>query len=138
MRYNNFDTHKHIKALIAQGLKESQAEAIIATVIEGKESDLAKYATKEQFVFLKNEIELIKKEIDYIKANMVTKSEFEIFKGEIRAELKTFKGEIKTEIAVLRSEIASVKFDILKWIMPIMLTNTVAILGLIISILLKK
>ncbi len=109
MRYNNFDTHKYIKALVAQGLKESQAETIVTTIIASKDVDISKLVTKEQFTLLENEIENIKK-------SMAT----------------------KTDIAELRAEISSIKFDILKWIIPIMLTNTVAMLGFIISILLEK
>ena len=122
-----FDTHKHVKTLMTHGVKESQAEAIIMAIVEYKDTDLSKFVTTDQFIKLQHEVDLIKQEIRYIKENMVTKMEFE-----------TFKGEIKAEIATLRSEIASVKFDILKWIIPIMLTNTVAMLGLIISMFLKK
>jgi hypothetical protein len=109
MHYTTFDTHKYIKALVAQGLKESQAETIVTTIIASKDVDISKLVTKQQFSLFENEIE-------NIKENMAT----------------------KIDVAELRSEIASVKFDILKWIIPIMLTNTVTMLGLIISMFLKK
>lgn len=120
MHYNTFDTHKYIKALVAQGLKEAQAETIVKTILESKDIDLSKLLTKEDFTefkhFTREHFTLLEKEIENIKKNMAT----------------------KTDIAELRSEISTIKFDILKWIIPIMLTNTVAMIGFIISMFLKK
>ena len=110
MHYNTFDTHKYIKALVAQGLKESQAETIVTTILESRDVDLSKLLTKEeftefkhftreQFLCLQNQIDLIKKDISLL-----------------REEIK--------------AEIASVKFDILKWIIPFLI-------GIIISIFAK-
>ena len=44
----NFDTHKSIKLLISQGVKESQAESIVEVVSQSREYDMSQLATKEQ------------------------------------------------------------------------------------------
>ena len=45
-----FDTHKHIKALTNSGFKEEQAELIIRSLLESRESDLSKLATNESLL----------------------------------------------------------------------------------------
>jgi predicted nucleic acid-binding Zn-ribbon protein len=127
MHYNTFDTHKYIKALVAQGMKEAQAETIVTTILESRDVDLSKFVTKDQFTKLQHEVDLIKQEIRYIKENMVTKAEFAEFRSDVKTEIAEIRSEIKTEIAEIRSEIASVKFDILKWIIPFLIGIIIAI-----------
>lgn len=73
---HSFDTHKYIKALVAQGMKEPQAEMIVSTIVESRDFDLSRLATKEQLTLIQKDIDLLKKEIDHIKETMVTKAEF--------------------------------------------------------------
>ena len=68
-----------------------------------------KLETAEQFARIEQEIALIKKEIEYIKKEMVTKA----------------------DLGIIRTEIHQVKFDILKWILPFLI-------GIIIAIFIKK
>ena len=109
MHYNTFDTHKYIKALVAQGLKEAQAETIVTTILESRDVDLSKLLTKEDFAefkhFTRENFTLLKNEIENIKKNMAT----------------------KTDVAELRSEIATIKFDLLKWIIPFLIGIIIAI-----------
>ncbi len=57
---HSFDTHAHVKALIKAGLEEPQAEAIIKTIVNSREYDFSKLATKEE---LKAEIAGLKSDI---------------------------------------------------------------------------
>jgi hypothetical protein len=138
---HSFDTHKHIKALIAQGMQEAQAETIVSTIVESKEFDLSKLATKEQLALVQKDIDSLKKDIEYIKNNTATKEELHNVRIELKKDNQLLKQELKAEIAnikfdlaSLRAEVSSVKFDILKWIIPFMLTNTIAILGIIVAV----
>jgi hypothetical protein len=164
---HSFDTHKHIKALIAQGMQEAQAETIVSTIVESKEFDLSKLATKEQLALVQKDIDSLKKDIEYIKNNTATKEELhnvrielqkdnealrqelkkdnQLLKQELKADIANVKTElkkdnevlrqeVKADLASLRAEVSSVKFDILKWIIPFMLTNTIAILGIIVAV----
>ena len=69
-----FDTHKYIKELTASGFDERQAEVIIKSILEGRDYDVSKLATKEQLEntrkelkgdisSLDNKIEATKKEL---------------------------------------------------------------------------
>lgn len=120
---HSFDTHKYIKALVAQGMKEPQAELVVSTIVESRNTDLSKLVTREefsdfksytkdQFGNIKNEIDLIKRDIDYIKKTMATKE----------------------DLASMRAEFSSMKYDILKWTLPFVLGNTIAILGIIVAL----
>ncbi len=95
---HSFDTHKYIKALVAKGMEEPQAELIISTIVETREFDLSKLATKEQFAKIENEILLIKKDISFMKENMATKA-----------------------------DLATMKYDILKWLIPFLVGIIIAI-----------
>lgn len=98
-----FDTHAHIKNLIARGFDEQQAEGIIQSLLESRDYDLSQLATREQVALLEKTVQ---ERFDRIE--------------------KEFKNELKAEIA-------SVKYDILKWIIPMF----VGIVGMMISIFIK-
>jgi hypothetical protein len=53
---HSFDTHAHVKALITAGLEEPQAEAIIKTLVNSREYDFSKLATKEQLAHLEEKL----------------------------------------------------------------------------------
>jgi uncharacterized protein involved in exopolysaccharide biosynthesis len=114
----SLDTHESVKYLVSSGLKEEQAEKIVKLVHQSRNYDLANLVTKDQLESTKNEL----------KADI----------AEVRTEIAEVKSELKTEIAEIRTEISNIKFDILKWIMPIMISNTMAIIGLVVAIFLKK
>ena len=106
---HSFDTHKYIKALVAKGMKEPQAELIISTIVETREFDLSKLVTKEEFAELRSytreqftkfstEIDIIKRDLASLKENMATKV-----------------------------DLAELKFDILKWLIPFLVGIVIAI-----------
>jgi hypothetical protein len=58
-----FNTHYAIKAIMATGLNESQAEAVVNAIVESKQYDLANLATKTDIALLRTDIEKFKNEI---------------------------------------------------------------------------
>ena len=66
----NFDTHKSIKLLIAEGIKESQAESIVEVVSQSREYDMSQLATKEQLNSTKLELQ---KDIDLVEEKLEKK-----------------------------------------------------------------
>ena len=71
MSSGTFDTHSVIKRLQKKGFPEEQAEAIVSTIMESREFDLSKIATKEQISMLQRDIEEIKNEMK----NFATKAD---------------------------------------------------------------
>jgi hypothetical protein len=58
MSYRVFNTHEYIKALMKVGVKEKQAEVIVKGLLESREYDFAKLATKEQLDSIRNELKV--------------------------------------------------------------------------------
>lgn len=147
---HSFDTHKYIKALVAQGMQETQAEVIIDSIVDARDYDFSKLATKEQMAVIQRDIENIYKEMDSSKAELrkeisntkiELRKEIENTKIELRKEIESVRIELKKDNELLRhelrAEIANVKYDILKWIIPLMLSNTIAIFGIIVTMIYK-
>ena len=63
--HHRFDTHRIIKALQKQGIKELAAQAIVDAIVEGKEMDLRHLATKSDIAKVREEI--LASKIDTIK-----------------------------------------------------------------------
>ena len=111
-----FDTHRYIKELQGRGFKEDQAESIVHIISRGKEQDLANLATKEQ-------VRAIEKEIEHIKERMATKEDL----ANLRAELKEDVANLNTKIESIHTKIESIKFDLLKWLIPFLVGIVIAI-----------
>jgi hypothetical protein len=110
-----FDTHNLVKRLAKTGLKERQAEEIVHAISESRSFDISNLATKA-------DVAVLRKEVDSIKENMATKADI---------------AEVRTEIAGVKGELNQVKYDILKWVMPFMMANTIGIIGLIVTFCFK-
>ena len=125
----SLDTHESVKYLVKSGIKEEQAEKIVHLVHKSRNYDMANLVTKDQLESTKN---ALKADIAELRTEVT----------EVKSELKAEIAELRTEIAKVRSElktdIANIKFDILKWIIPLMLSNTVAIIGIVVAIFLNK
>ena len=70
-----FDTHKCIKILKQEGLKEKQAESIVRIVSESREMDMSKVATKEQVEMVKMQVQTLEKRLD--KFEITTNARFD-------------------------------------------------------------
>lgn len=57
MHIHTFDTHKLVKAFLGQGFKENQAEVLVQSLVESREYDFARLATKEQLNVLDRKVD---------------------------------------------------------------------------------
>ena len=124
MHYKTFDTHKYIKSLQESGFNEKQAEMLVKSLLESRDFDLSILATREQVSKTEASLE---KQISAIR-EQVTQLDGKIDKVESNLEQKII--ELKSE---LKESISSIKHDMLKWIVPMMLT----IIGIAVGIALK-
>jgi predicted nucleic acid-binding Zn-ribbon protein len=145
----NFDTHKYIEFLIGKGLKKAQAESIVEVVSKSRDYDLSKLATKDQVKLveatLRGEIKEVKGEITTLREEIEgVKKEIMSVKGEltgVKGELTGVKGEImsvKREILDVKVELHKEIMVILKWMIPLFMSTTLAIIGLIITMSFKS
>ena len=120
---HTFDTHKYIKELQATGFDERQAEVIVKSLLESREYDSSKLATKEQVLVLEKDVKSLRvemrEEFQAVRKEMkdlATKDELQ----SLRAEMKNF--VTKDEFySYVKSETTAVKNDILKWMVPLLL-----------------
>ena len=124
MHYKTFDTHKYIKSLQESGFNEKQAEMLVKSLLESRDFDLSILATREQVSKTEASLE---KQISAIR-EQVARLDGKIDKVESNLEQKII--ELKSE---LKESISSIKHDMLKWIVPMMLT----IIGIAVGIALK-
>ncbi len=135
MHYKTFDTHKYIKSLQESGFNEKQAEMLVKSLLESRDFDLSILATREQVSKTEASLE---KQISAIR-EQVTQLDGKIDKVEsnLNAKIDKVESNLEQKIIELKSEIkesiSSIKHDMLKWIVPMMLT----IIGIAVGIALK-
>ena len=135
MHYKTFDTHKYIKSLQESGFNEKQAEMLVKSLLESRDFDLSILATREQVSKTEASLE---KQISAIR-EQVTQLDGKIDKVEsnLNAKIDKVESNLEKKIIELKSEIkesiSSIKHDMLKWIVPMMLT----IIGIAVGIALK-
>lgn len=110
------NTHTLFKELITVGFTEPQAEKLSEIAIDKNMDSLA---TKEQVKSIKDQVDALEKEQTDIKTDI------KIIKNDIAG----IKENIKENMATKR-DLMDVKYDILKWIIPMFL-------GILLTILLK-
>lgn len=117
------DTYTFITTLKSTGFTEAQAIAIVDGC---KNASMDHVATKE-------DIRAVRLEISDIKVGI--QHEMSTMKAEIQHEIYTIKGEIRQEIINIEScielKIANVKFDMLKWLFPMMMGQAALIAALV-------
>lgn len=128
----HLDTNKVFKLLQEKGYTEEEAEGFIAAV---QEITLPGVATKHDIQSLKDEFQDLKDEFQDLK--LATKQDIQNLKQEIqdikldiealRAGLKQDSHELK---AIVQKDIANIKV----WFLGAMLTQTIALVALILSI----
>ena len=87
------------------------------------------HTTVKKFIkhgFSEEQAEVIVEAINDQNTQLVTKNDLNI-------AILELKNDLKSDISELKVSIAEVKIDILKWILPFVATNTLAIIGLIIT-----
>lgn len=149
MPYHIFNTHEYIKALIKAGMQENLAEILIKGILESRECDFSKLATKENLEVLKistkEQIDSLRHEVKANTAELRTELKSEIAGlrtefAELRTEFAEFRTELKGDNAMLRTEFAELKAtvsdmqaNIFKSLLPLFLT----LIGLIAAVVLK-
>ena len=136
-----FDTLSAAHELEASGFKREQAEAIAAVVRAGQ-GDLA---TKADIRQVREQLERSREQLEHkievantqlrgeVKQDIAElRSEVKQDIAELRGEVKELRGEVKQDIAELRGE-----NRLLKWMIGLTLTLTLAGLSTSIAILLK-
>lgn len=103
------DTHQLIEELVKSGLSKKPAEILGRAFLDNSSTE--EFISKGQFNHLEKEQTDIKTDLAVIKQTMVTKADIEI----------------------LRTEMLSIKIEILKWMIPMLLT----VIGLIIATFFK-
>ncbi|MBM4289432.1 MAG: DUF1640 domain-containing protein [Deltaproteobacteria bacterium] len=152
------DTLKAYEALIGADMPDRQARALLTIVQELQETRLAEVAGKGDLAELKSAVNAdslaLREDFAAFKAEVrediaALKVDLTAFKAEVRediaalkVDLTVFKTEVKGDIATLRSEmrelearlearIDRVKFDLLKWFIPLILGQAAFIVALL-------
>ena len=113
VNFLSFDTHKCIKELQQNfGFNEKQAEGVVKAIIESKDYDLSKLATKEQLSVIQSDIALVRKEMQTFAT---------------REQLLEVENKILQSKITLKEEISKSKNETLKWMISLFITLIIAI-----------
>lgn len=105
------DTHQMVKDLIAVGIKKPHAEGLVNMVYKSRDYDLSHLSTKEQVKTL---------EISLKKDIALTKEQVKTLEITLRKDIDLVRKEMEVLRADTKSDIATIKVDILKWIVPLL------------------
>ena len=100
----SLDTHESVKSLTAAGFTDAQAEALTAVV---------------------------KRAVDIDIGTIATKSDLAVLRGELSTEIADLRRELATEVADLRRELAQLELRLIKWVVGIGISATLAVGGMI-------
>lgn len=131
-KVNMFDSYKCVKKLTQQGFDENQAAAMVEVIQETRDHDISKLVTTAQFDEYKalSTAQLNEFKVDTALQFKDVQREFK----DVRRELESVKIELKSDIKVveekLERKISDIKFDILKWIVPMFISTTGMLIAL--------
>ncbi|AEB08413.1 coiled-coil domain-containing protein [Desulfobacca acetoxidans] len=138
------DTLKAYEALTAADMPDRQARALVTIVQELQETRLAEVAGKADIGALKTEL---KEDIGSLRAEM--KEDIASLRAELKEDIVSLRAELKEDIAFLRAEMKAlearheikftaleakidrVKFDLLKWFIPLILGQAAFVVTLL-------
>jgi uncharacterized membrane protein YkoI len=130
---HSFDTHAHVKALITAGLKEPEAEAIIKTLVNSREYDFSKLATKEQVAVLERAIAMTQQDMEKLATKEQLAHLEEKFINKIDAVEEKLTSKIDAIKHELKAEIANSQTSAVRWMLPFF----IAIIGMIATIMFR-
>ncbi len=110
MEMHSFDTYKYIKQFQSSGFNEQQEEAIVRTLVETRDFDLSRLATKDQLAMVEEKL-----------SNRINSVEVTL-----DAKIDNIKNELKADIATSHA-------STLKWIMPLLIT----LIGMVATMMIK-
>lgn len=87
-----------------------------------------------QHGFTEEHAELIVDAINDQNDQLATKNDLIMLKTELKADITEIKAELKGDISSLREEIKEIKIDLLKWIIPLILTVLISNLAMIMTL----
>ena len=114
------NTHLAFKKLTAGGMSQELAE-IVAELINSSNDNLA----------TKSDLAVVKSELKQDISDLRTEPKQDI--SDLRTELKQDIHILDTKITQVDTKITEAKYDILKWIIPFLATNTLGIVGLAVA-----
>ena len=98
MQSTSFDSHALVKVLIAEGLNEPVAEAIINAIKVSRDNDFSRLVSKEQ-------VSLLEKDIETLRDNVASKTDLIEVRNELKNEIIEVRNELKNEIIEVRNEL---------------------------------
>ena len=107
-----FDTHRFVKNLIASGFSEKQAETLASEHVRLLEGNLA---TKADIA--------------------TTKADIAAVGADLQARIQKVEADFKVEIQKVNASVATVKADLLKWMVTAMTAQTALIAGLVVGLI---
>jgi hypothetical protein len=103
---SSLDTHESVKSLTAAGFTDAQAEALTA---------------------------VLKRAVDIDLSNLPTKADLADLRRELSSEAADLRRELSSEASDLRREIAQLELRLIKWVVGVGITATLAIGGMILT-----
>jgi phenylalanyl-tRNA synthetase alpha subunit len=142
MQSTSFDSHALVKVLIAEGLNEPVAEAIINAIKVSRDTDFSRLVSKEQVSLLEKDIETLRDNVasktDLIEVRNELKNEINEVKTELKSEITEVKNELRKDIELIRKEITikadkidleKTKIQLIMWMGGFFVASTSIILG---------
>lgn len=131
MQSTSFDSHALIKVLMAEGLKEPVAEAIINAIKVSRDTDFSKLVSKEQ-------VSLLEKDIETLRDHVATKADLMEVRNKLKNEINEVKTELRKDIELIRKEMTikadkidleRAKIQLIMWMGGLFVASTSIILG---------
>ena len=79
---------------------------------------------------MENNLKMMATKEDLHKVFMATKEDLHKVLMATKQDLNATKEELKTDIANVKTEVSHIKFELLKWVIGLWITNSLMILGL--------
>ena len=129
----NFNTHKYIKELMNAGMDEKQAEIITFGMLESRDHDISRLATKEQLAHVEEKLssqiktveQRLEAKIDAVEQRLDAKIDA------VDAKIDAVEQRLDAKIDAASSQ---TQLAILKWVIPLMLGNTALIIGALVKL----
>ncbi len=141
MHVRNFDTHKYVEAFQESGFDKRQAEMLVRSLLEARDSDLSNLATKEQVNKLyanldkkidqnanttREQISALDRKIDQVENKLDQKiSALDRKIDQVENKLDKKIDQVKSDLIV---EMTRNKYDTVKWMVGLFVTLVITIL----------
>ena len=121
-----FDTMKLSRRLEAAGMNQPQATGVAEALAETMVVEPATRADLQSLdARLSGEISALRVEVEKFRGEMRT--EFAMVRGELQAESSKLRGEMQVGLA-------AVKFEMLRWLLPLFLAQMAMIVGVLVRL----